>query len=109
MKHSETENRENKAGTALLASGLACFIFGIVTILAEMSISFKEILQWNNSVGPLSGKVGIAIIFWILSWLGLHHYFARKKGIGRKLYLLSLILIGLSFLFTFPPFFKLFS
>jgi hypothetical protein len=108
MSKADATSQENKAGAAILASGLACFIFGLLVVIAEMSSSVKEGLQWMDPVGPLSGKVGVATLSWIVLWIVLHRFYASRPAAGRKLYRMGLILILLGFLFTFPPFFRLF-
>jgi hypothetical protein len=109
MSNTNIENNENKAAAALLSSGIGCLTLGICTVLGESSITIQKAMQWSNSVGPLSGKVGIAVIVWIISWIVLHNFFVKKPSMIKKMYKLSLILIALGFLFTFPPFFKLFG
>ncbi|MFV0521191.1 MAG: hypothetical protein ACK5MI_02005 [Mangrovibacterium sp.] len=99
--------QNNRIGTAILAAGLACFIFGLTVVLSEASESVKHGLQWINSVGPLSGKVGISIISWGISWIALSWHYAHKPAMDKKLCKLGIILILLSFLLTFPPFFTL--
>jgi hypothetical protein len=108
MKTTIEISQDNKAGAAILSSGLACFIFGLSVILSEISLTIKEGLQWVDAVGPLSGKVGISILSWIILWIVLHKYYSNKPAIGKKLFSIGLVLILLGFLFTFPPFFKLF-
>jgi hypothetical protein len=109
MKKAIEISQENKAGIAILSSGLACLIFGVSVILCEISLTIKEGLQWVDAVGPLSGKVGISILSWSILWIVLHKYVSNKPPIRRILFSMGLVLILLSFLFTFPPFFSLFA
>lgn len=109
MKKSFESTRENNAGVAVLACGIACSSFGVLVILSETSNSIKNFLQFNDSVGPLSGKVGIAILLWVLSWVFLKKWFAKRDAAGKTLFKIGLGLLFLAFLFTFPPFFNLFK
>jgi len=109
MKTSIEISQENKAGAAILSSGLACVVFGLTVILCEVSGAIKEGLQWIDSVGPLSGKVGVSVIFWVILWIALRKYLSNKPPMGKRLLKIGLALIFLGFLFTFPPFFRLFA
>jgi hypothetical protein len=44
----------------------------VFTTLAEASTSVKDWLQWSDAVGPLSGKVIMAVLVWLVSWAILH-------------------------------------
>lgn len=103
------KRQENYAGAAILAAGIACFTMGCVTIYGESGKSAMETLTWLGAVGPLSGKVGITIMVWLLVWAVLNQFVRNKPPIGKKLFYTSLLLIGFSLLFTFPPFFELFK
>jgi uncharacterized membrane protein YkgB len=76
---------------------------------AEMSPGLKTALTWSNPVGPLSGKTGVGVIAWIVSWVILHTLWKDKEMDFGKVFTITLILIALGFLFTFPPFFTLFA
>lgn len=109
MKKESQIITENKAGAAILACGIGCFMFGIMVILAESNPNFALKLQWLNPVGPLSGKVGIGILSWLVSWAVLLQILKGKKANGKKLFQIGLWLIVISFVMTFPPFFNLFK
>jgi len=102
-------NQENKAGAALMACSIACVVFGLTIVISEASSTFKSFLIWSEPVGPLSGKVGSSLIFWLISWVILDKYLSNKQPKGKKLYQISLFLIVISFILTFPPFFRLFK
>ncbi len=51
-----TDKPEGPIAAAILAGGIGCLTLGIFTTLAEASTSIKDWLQWNDRVGPLSGK-----------------------------------------------------
>jgi hypothetical protein len=50
------EPASGPAAAAILAAGIGALVLGILTTWAEASEGFKEDLQWNDKVGPLSGK-----------------------------------------------------
>jgi fluoride ion exporter CrcB/FEX len=97
------------AAAALLAAGIGSLVLGILTTWAEASESFKEDLQWNDRVGPLSGKTIIASIAFFASWLVLHLIWRRSNPPLQRIVLISAILIVLGLIGTFPTFFQQFA
>jgi hypothetical protein len=97
------------AAAALIASGIGTLFIGLMTTGAEASVGLKEFLIWSKPVGPLSGKVGLSLIVWLISWVGIHQLFKGKESDLAKAFTVTLILIGLGALLTFPPFFTLFA
>jgi hypothetical protein len=108
---------------AFLAAGIASFVIGIGVVLNEASatiksaigIDFNAFLQFDKNfgfgsgVGPLSGKVGLAIIAFVVSWVLLHLWLRGKEVNFRTGFVAALVLVGLGFALTFPPIFKLFA
>jgi hypothetical protein len=105
----ETVSAQTKLGAAsaaFVASGLGCFFIGLFTTLAEVSPAVKAALLWSVPVGPLSGKVGVSMILWAISWLVLHTMWKDKdSNISRSL-TVTLLLFVLGVLLTFPPIFQ---
>ena len=97
------------ASAAFVSSGIGCLVIGLMVTGAEMSAGLKTALTWSNPVGPLSGKTGVGVIAWIVSWVILHTLWKDKEMDFGKVFTITLILIALGFLFTFPPFFELFT
>ncbi len=94
---------------AFLAAGIGAFMMGAMTTLSEASVNIANALKWSNPVGPLSGKVGVTLIVYFLSWLILH-FVLRGKNVKLATFMtISLVLLVLGFLGTFPPFFDLFA
>lgn len=97
------------ASAAFVSSGIGCLVIGLMVTGAEMSAGLKTALTWSNAVGPLSGKTGVGIIAWLISWAVLHSMWKDKDMEFGKVFTATLILIALGFLLTFPPFFELFA
>ena len=97
------------AAAALLAAGIGSLALGLFVILAEASKSVNNAFNFYNPVGPLSGKTTVAIVIWILSWMILHSSWKNKQVGFTGVFTVSLILIVLGLLGTFPPFFDLFG
>jgi hypothetical protein len=108
---------------AFLAAGVGSLAMGIGVVLNEASatiksaigVDFNAFLQFDKSfglgagVGPLSGKVGLAVIAFVVSWV-LFHFWLRGKEVNfRRGFIAALVLVGLGFALTFPPIFDLFA
>lgn len=98
---------------AFVAAGIAALVLGIFVTLNEFSPAVNGFLKFDanfgigKGVGPLSGKVGMAVIAYALSWIVLHLAWRGKEIDFRRVLLVSLLLVGLGFALTFPPIFKL--
>jgi hypothetical protein len=100
---------EGLAAAALLAAGTGAFVLGLLTTLAEASTGTADFLQFNDRVGPLSGKTILAAIAYfgalLVFWL-----FLRGRQLALRPVLISaIILLLLGFMGTFPTFFQAFA
>jgi hypothetical protein len=105
----ETELPNGPVAAALLAGGIGATTLGLMTVLAEASVSIKNALNWWNPAGPLTGKTLTAVIVFAASWIGLHLAIGRKNVEFTRYAVIALVLLGLGLLGTFPPFFDLFA
>jgi hypothetical protein len=108
---------------AFIAAGVASLVMGIGVVLNEASktikdaigVDFNAFLQFDKNfglgsgVGPLSGKVGLAVIAFAVSWVILHLMLRGKEVNFRTGFIVALVLVGLGFALTFPPIFILFA
>jgi hypothetical protein len=97
------------AAAAFLAAGIGSLLIGLMTTGAVISSGLKNTLNWWGPVGPLSGKTGVGIIAWAISFVILHTIWKDKEVDFNKVFTVTLVLIGLGFLFTFPPVFDIFE
>ncbi|MFI9151649.1 hypothetical protein [Streptomyces sp. NPDC053367] len=105
----DVDRPEGPISAAIIAAGIGAFALGLFTTLAEASTDVADWLQWNDRVGPLSGKTLMAVIVWLVSWAVLHLALRNKpRETGRAL-TVALVLIALGVLGTFPTFFQLFA
>lgn len=75
---------------------------GLLTSLAQASTSAKTFLTLSTAVGPLAGKAVFAVVIWLVAWLILH-LTLRKSNVEFKTALtITLILVALGLLGTFP-------
>jgi hypothetical protein len=103
------ERPEGPISAAILAAGVGALALGLLTTLAEASTTVKDWLQWSDVVGPLSGKVIVTVLVWLVAWILLHLALRRRVYETRYALTIALILIGLGALGTFPTFFLAFA
>ena len=100
---------EGPIAAAIIAGGLGAAALGLFTTLAEASESIRSWLQWSDAVGPLSGKVLMALLVWLVAWALLYLALRNKPYETRRALTIALVLIGLGVLGTFPLFFQAFG
>jgi hypothetical protein len=112
----QTDTKPNGPVAAVfVASGIGSFVLGLFVTLNEMSEDVNQFLRFDanyglgSGVGPLSGKVALAVIAFVVSWVILHIVWRGKELAWSKVFIASLVLVGLGFALTFPPIFLLFA
>jgi hypothetical protein len=116
MEQAERDDRETAAeppsgpaAAVILAAGIGTMILGILTTWSEASTGFADALQWNDRVGPLSGKTIISAIAYFGSWGVLHLIWRRSNPPLRRVVWVTVVLIALGLIGTFPKFFQQFA
>lgn len=94
---------------ALVAAGIGALVLGFFVSLAEASTDVKDWLQWNDRVGPLSGKTLLATIAYFASFAVLALLWRGKTFALRSIVLVAVVLVVLGLIFTFPPVFESFA
>ncbi|HEX6387511.1 MAG TPA: hypothetical protein VF177_22815 [Anaerolineae bacterium] len=97
------------AAAALVASGIGTLVIGLMTTGAVLSEGLSNFLNWWDPAGPLTGKTGVAVIVWLISWIVTHTLWKDRDSDLGKAFTITLILIGLGVLLTFPPVFEAFE
>jgi hypothetical protein len=105
----EVEPLSGPAAALILAGGIGVFCMGLVTTLGEASTGIADGLQWNDRVGPLSGKTLITVIVFAAAWALLHTLWRRSNPSLRSITIASAVLIVLGLVGTFPTFFQAFE
>jgi hypothetical protein len=93
----------------LLASGLGTFFLGLFVSLAEARPGFKDFMQLNDRVGPLSGKSIFSSLIFVVSAAVLVPLLRQRDGLVRPALIAFAVLTALGFLLTFPPIFQAFA
>jgi hypothetical protein len=104
----EAEPPSGPAAALILAGGIGIFCMGLVTTLGEASTGIADALQWNDRVGPLSGKTLITVIVFAVAWALLTALWRSAKQPLRSITIASAVLIALGLLGSFPTFFQAF-
>jgi len=86
---------------SFLAAGIGAFAVGFVVILNEAGLFSAPALY--APAGGVSGRTTLAAVIWLLGWAVLHNRWKNREIESRRVYIISLILIGSGILLTFPP------
>ena len=105
----EQDKPNGPVAAVLLAGGIGAAMLGVATTLAEASEGFAQSLAWVPAVGPLTGKALGSVIVFFIAWLILHLLFRGKEVNFNQIFTISLVLLAIGLLGTFPPFFGLFA
>ncbi|HEU5301064.1 MAG TPA: hypothetical protein VFW06_02380 [Acidimicrobiia bacterium] len=100
---------EGPVSAAILAAGVGSLALGIFTTLSEATETFHDFFEWSARVGPLSGKTVCAVIVWLVSWAVLYAVLRDKPYETRRAMAISMVLVGLGLVGTFPTFFQAFA
>lgn len=106
---SGTAQIDGPPAASLIAAGIGAVTLGLFTTLAEASTGIKDFLQWNDRVGPLSGKTILAAIAYFASFLILGFASRGKTFALRSVLIAAGVLVLLGVLLTFPPIFQAFA
>ncbi|MEX0852819.1 MAG: hypothetical protein WD036_05995 [Bauldia sp.] len=93
---------------AILAAGIGCAALGILALTAETSSTVHDLMNFYGPVGPLSGKTTVAIVVWLVAWYALSRLWRAKTVKMGAVNGAAFILLGIGFLLTFPPVWRLF-
>ncbi len=97
------------AAAAILASGIGCLALGLLTTLAQALAGAREALNFYGPTGPMSGKTILATAVWLVAWAMLHFLWRSDQVNFGKIFVVTLVLITLGLLGTFPLFFRSFG
>jgi len=96
------------SAAAILAAGIGCFVLGLLTVLSTAFPSLANVLQFYGPSGPLTGILTLAVVVWLITWLAYDRLWRQKQTRFTPVFLVTLVLILLGVIGTFPPFYILF-
>jgi len=97
------------AAAAILASAIGCLMLGLLTTLVQALAPAREALNFYSPTGPMSGKTILATAVWLVAWAMLHFLWRSEQVNFERIFIITLVLIALGFLGTFPLFFRSFG
>ena len=94
---------------AVVAAGVGCAALGACTVAAAAYPSFSEFLTLYAPSGPLTGKAVVATIIYLIAWLNLHARLRERELSLFRAFLLTMALLGVGLVGTFPPVYQFFQ
>lgn len=91
---------------AFLAAGIGAFAMGLIVILNEAGLFTAPSLY--APAGGVTGRTTIAAAIWLIAWAVMHSRWKRRQLEPGRIHALTLALIALGLLLTFPPVWSVF-
>ena len=88
---------------AMVAAAIGSFVLAIIAFAGDKSVPIKNSLNFYKPTGPLSGVTTVAIVVWFLAWGFLEWRWGKRAVAMSRINRVSLALLALSILLTFPP------
>jgi multisubunit Na+/H+ antiporter MnhG subunit len=86
---------------AFLAAGIGAFALGAIVILNEVGLFSAPALY--DPAGGVTGRTALGAVTWLIAWVVLHRRWRHQTLRAGGIYALTLLLIALGVLLTFPP------
>ena len=91
------------AAAAILSAGIGCAMLGILALAGDASSTIKDLLNFYNPTGALSGVTTIAIVAWLASWFVLARLWATRTVNLARINAAAFLGLAIGLLLTFPP------
>lgn len=96
------DDRTNGAGmAAFLAAGIGAFVLSILVILNETGTFATPTIY--KPAGGISGRTTVATVIWLIVWALLHNRWKEREFASHWVRNVTLVLIVVSLVLTFPP------
>ena len=86
---------------AFLGAGIGAVAMGLFVIMNEAGIFVAPALY--PPAGGVSGRTTLTVVAWLIAWGLLHSRWKNRQIESRRVYTVTLVLVGLGLLGTFPP------
>jgi len=94
---------------AAVAAGAGCAALGVLTVACAASTEFADLLTLYAPSGPLTGKATVAALLYVIVWVNLHFRLRDRELSLSKGFLLTMLLLAVGLVGTFPPVYQLFE
>ena len=95
------------AMAAVLAAGIGALALGLLVILHEVKIFSAPALY--APAGGLSGRSTLAVAAWLVSWAVAHLRWKDREVGAPRVFAVTLMLVALGVILTFPPVWSVFG
>jgi hypothetical protein len=89
------------AMAAILAAGIGAFAMALFVILNEAGLFVAPTLY--GPAGGVTGRTTFATLVWLVAWGVLHTRWRARQLAPGRVFGLTLVLVGVGVLGTFPP------
>lgn len=108
----KTDDRDDNIvnGAALasfLAAGIGAFAVGFLVIVSEAGLFVAPALY--GPAGGVSGRTTFAAAIWLIGWAVFHRRWKDRQLESRRVYTVTLVLIALGIVLSFPPVWPIFG
>jgi hypothetical protein len=93
------------AMASALAAGVGAFAMGLFVVLNEAGVFAAPTLY--GPAGGVTGRTTFATLAWLAAWSVLHARWSAREVAAGRILALTLVLIGIGLLGTFPPLWRL--
>lgn len=93
------------AMAAVVAAGIGSFAMGAVVIAGELGLSVPALYA---PAGGVSGRTTLAAVVWLVAWAALHARWKQTHVDAQRVHAVTLLLVVLGLVLTFPPVWGLF-
>lgn len=91
---------------AYLAAGIGAFAMGALVILSELGVYSAPSLY--APAGGVTGRTTFAVVAWLIAWAVLHNRWKNREVDPGRVHVITLVMILLGVVLTFPPVWGLF-
>jgi hypothetical protein len=94
---------------AIIAAGVACAVLGLLVVGAAASGLVAQWLTFYEPTGPLSGKAIVSVVVYLVVWPNLHYRLRDKQVDLYKAFMITVVLVAIGVVGTFPPVYQSFA
>jgi len=93
------------AMASFMAAGIGTLAMGVIVLLNEAGIFVAPTVY--GPAGGVTGRTTLAAIVWLVAWGVLHNRWKAREIAPGRVFPVTLVLVGLGVLATFPPVWRL--